>query len=309
MNVATPARSSISYTAIRATTAAVCLAVLVGAVGPSLGETPNSDPVLAVVNGTQIHESDYVVVDGMIGRNVPQMDESERRPHILNMIIDTTLLAQIAAARKIVDDPDTQRRVAYAHNEGLANHLLLETGLQAATDEAVRQAYDKLIAETKPEPEVRLRHIIFIVRNDKDVDAAKAAQARAEAARKRIKDGESFATVWADTSDNRSTVGNSGELGWVIRAELGKELGDAAFSLKQGEVSPVVKSQAGFHILEVEERRDRTPATFDQIKARLAAIVARKAQVEVLQKARATAKIELFDEPKGTADKVAPKSN
>lgn len=304
MNVASPARISISDTAIRTMTAAICLAVLVATAGPSLGETPNSDPVLAVVNGKEIHQSDYIVVSAMIGRNVPQTDESERRPHILSMMIDTMLLAQVAAEQKMTDDPDTQRRVTFARNEGLSNHLLLMTGQQAVTDEAMHQLYDKMIAETKPEQEVRLRNMIFTVKNGKDPESVKVAQARAEAALKRIKGGESYATVWADVSDNRTVVGNGGELGWVIREELGKELADAAFSLKPGEVSPVVKTMAGFHILQVDEKRDRTPATFEQIKDRLASAVASRAEFEVLQKARDAAKVEVLEQPKPAVDKV-----
>lgn len=307
MKIALASRTTTSLTAARATAAAICFAVLLGPAGPSFGETQTSDPVIAIVNGTQLHESDLAVVNQMIGRNIPSQDPVERRESVVNMMIDATLLAQIASERKIVDQADIERRITFARNQGLADHLLTVTGKGAVNDEGVRKAYDELVQKSpKGEPEVHLRQIFFQVKDAKDDAAVKAAQDKAEAALKRLKGGDAFAAVFADMSED-ALAPKGGDQGWKIRAELGKEIADAAFALKAGEVSPVIKTAAGFHIVKVEEHRDRKPATFEQIKDRLADILSSQAQFELIHKARESAKIERLDAA-ASADK-APKSN
>jgi peptidylprolyl isomerase/peptidyl-prolyl cis-trans isomerase C len=308
MKIAFASRMPTSLTTVRATAAAICLAVLLGGAGPSLGETQTSDPVVAVVNGTQLHESDLAAVNQIVGRNIPTQDAVERRESVLNMIIDAMLLAQIANERKIVDQADIERRVTFARNQGLADHLLTVTGKDAVNDESVRKTYDEMTQKSpKSEPEVHLRQMFFRVKDAKDDTATNVAQDKAEAALKRLKGGDAFAAVFAEMSDDAALAPIGGDQGWRIRAELGKEIADAAFALKAGEVSPVIKTAAGFHIIEVEEHRDRKPATFEQIKGRLADILSSKAQFDLIRKARESAKIERVDAA-ASADRAA-KSN
>src|SRR5262249_13044202 len=154
----------------------------------------------------------------------------------------------------------------YARNEGLANHLLTMVGKEAATDENVRKAYDELVAKSaKSEPEVLLREMFFEVKDQNDPKASEAAQAKAETALKRIKNGDAFEAVWVEMSENKAATAGGGNRGWVIRGEMGREIADAAFNLKDGEVSSIIKTGAGLHIIKVDAHRDRKPATFEQI--------------------------------------------
>lgn len=309
MNVAPALRMPTPLAIARAATAAICLAALMGTAAPSLGETPNADPIVVIVNGTQLHQSDLAVVDQMMGRNIPAMNPVERRESVIKLMVDAILLAQIANERKITDQADIDRRIVYARNQGLADHLLTVVGKEAVTDESVRKAYDELVLKAaKTEPEVHLRQMIFLVKDAKDQAAIKAAQGKAEAALKRLKNGDAFTAVYSDMSDDAAVAANGGDQGWKIRMELGREIADAAFALKDGEVSPIVKSAAGFHIIKVEEHRDRKPATFEQIKDRLAIMLSSKAQFDLIRNARASAKIEQPDAP-AASDKAAPKSN
>jgi peptidyl-prolyl cis-trans isomerase C len=320
MNVAPALRMPTPLAIARATTAAICFAMLMGTTGPSVAETQTavaettqaseqaSDPVIAIVNGTKLHESDLAVVNQMIGRNIPVADKVERRASVLQMMIDGMLLAHVADERKIVDEADLQRRITFARNQGLADNLLIVTAKQAVTDDSVRKAYDELLKNAKPEPEVHLRQIIFLVKDAKDDTAVKAAQDKAETAVKRLKNGEDFATVFAAMSDDAAVAAQGGDAGWRIHAELGKEISDAAFALKAGEISSPIKTSAGFHIIKVEEQRERKPATFEEIKDRLAGMLASRAQFELIHQLRDSAKIERFDTPAATG-KTTGKSN
>src|SRR5690348_2979226 len=116
MNVASALRMSHPINAVRAGATAFCLAMMLGTVGPAFSQAADADRVVAIVNGTQVYESDLELVDEIVGRNLPSQDKAERRDSILKMMIDTVLLAQVANERKIVDDADIQRRITFARN-------------------------------------------------------------------------------------------------------------------------------------------------------------------------------------------------
>ena len=306
MNVLPAVRMSNPVTRARAGAAALWLGIMLGAAGPAFGESPSADHVVATVNGTQIHESELQLVDEIIGRNLPTRDTVERRETLMKMLIDTVLLAQVAKDRKIEDDADIQRRIAFARNQGLMNHLLSVVGKQAMTEEATRKAYEEVVLKgTNHEQEVHLRHLFFMIAEPKDDAAVKAAEEKAKAALERIKKGEDFAAVVTDVSDDPVSKARGGDFDWRVRGEMGKEYADVAFKLKKGEVSPLIKTAVGWHILKLEDQRPRKPAEYEKIRDRLAAMVAGAAQIELIDKVRAEAKIELMDQPNDSS-KEAP---
>ena len=283
--------------------AAAGLWAVLGMASPSRAEAPDADRVVAIVNGTKIHESDLAVVDQMMGRNVTSMQRDERHDAVLNLVVDSILLAQLAEARHVVDQADIDRRVTFARNQGLADNLLIVAGKEAVTDESEHKLYDAIVEKMPAQPEVHLRQIFFRLANAGDDDVVKATREKAEAALKRLHDGEDFAAVYGAVSDDRATAPNGGDQGWHIRGELGMDIFDAAMALKPGELT-LIKTAAGFHILRLEDRRERKPPAFDQVKDRLAAMVEAKARRDLIDKARESAKIERIE-----ISKVEPKSN
>jgi peptidyl-prolyl cis-trans isomerase C len=308
MNVVPAFRlSSNRITTARAGAAAFWLAIMLGTAGPAFGQSGNTDPVIAVVNGTQVHESELQLVDEIVGRNLPTQDKVERRESLLKMLIDTILLSQEAKDRKIVDEADIQRRVNFARNQGLMIGLLSTLGQQAVTEQAIRKAYEDVVLKpASNDPQLHLRHILFLVKEPKDDAAVNAAEAKAKAALDRIKKGEDFAAVVAEVSEDPVTKATGGDFGWRTRAEMGKEYAEATISLKNGEVSPLIKTAAGWHIIKLEDQRLRKPEELEKLRDRIAAMVAAAAQYEFVQKVRSSAKIERLDQP---ADKEAPRGN
>jgi peptidylprolyl isomerase/peptidyl-prolyl cis-trans isomerase C len=254
--------------------------------------------VIVVVNGTEIHESDLRVADEAIGKNLPTMDKVERRESITAMLIDTILFSQAAKNQKIGDEADLQRRMTYARNQGLMNELLTVTGERAVSEEALRKAYQELIVKNATETELHLRHVFFKFSDAKDEAAVKAAEEKAKLALARINKGEDFAKVVADVAEDATVKGTGGDFDWRTRSEMGKEYAEVAFTMKQGDVSPLIKTLFGWHIIKLEDQRTRRPPEFDKVKDRLAAVVSRAAQFELVDKLRADAKIERLDQPK-----------
>jgi peptidyl-prolyl cis-trans isomerase C len=306
MNVVPAFRLSNPIAAACAGAAAVCLLAMLGAAGPTFGQSPSTDPVIAVVNGTQVHESELQVVDEVVGRNLITQDKVERRETLLKMLIDTILLGQVAKDRNIADEADLQRRMTFARNQGLMNHLLAAVGRQAMTEEAIRKAYEEVVVKpASNETELHLRHLVVMIQDPKDDAAVKAAEEKARAALERIQKGEDFAAVVADASDDPVSKARGGDYDWRVRGMMGGEYADAAFKLKKGEVSPLIKTAVGWHIIKLEDQRTRKPVEYEKIRDRIATMVSNMAQLELVNKVRAEAKIERMDQP-DVADKAAP---
>ena len=321
MKVVSASRASNPLANARAGAAAILLAALIGTTGQTFAQTPAADRVIAIVNGTEVHESDIRVTDEMVGRNLNSQDPVERHDIILKMYIDTILLSKVANERKIVDEADIQRRVTFARNQGLMNNLLSTVGQQAVTDEAIQKAYQEVVVKAaNNEPELQLRHIFFLFKDAKDDAAVKDAEEKAKAAFKRIKAGEDFAAVASDVSEDPITKAKGGDFGWRGRPEMGEDYAKIAFAMKKGEVSEPIKTAIGWHIVKVEDQRARTPIALDKIRGRIAAMVAANAQFEFVDKLRAEAKIERFDAQQASdkqqpsdkpqaSDKAAPKAH
>jgi peptidylprolyl isomerase/peptidyl-prolyl cis-trans isomerase C len=284
-------------TTARAGAAIVLLAVMLGAGAPALAQSPSTDPVVAIVNGSPIHESELELADEVIGRNLLVQDPVERRETLLKMMTDAVLLAKVATDRHIEDQADLQRRATFARNQGLTNHLLTVVGQQAVTEDAMRKAYQEVVLNgVTTEPELHLRHLVVMIVPPADDAAVKAAEQKARTAMDRINKGEDFTAVVADVSDDPVTKARGGDYDWRQRGEMGKEYADVATKLKKGEVSQPFKTAVGWHILKLEDTRPRKPADYDKIRDRLAAMVASAAQIELVDKVRAEAKIERPDQ-------------
>jgi peptidylprolyl isomerase/peptidyl-prolyl cis-trans isomerase C len=294
--------------------ATILLAVMLGTAGPALGQSAPVDRVVATVNGTKIHDSDIQLADQIVGRNLTTQDPVERRETILKMVADTILLAQVAKDRKIVDEADLQRRLNFARNQGLMNHLLSVVGQDAVTEDSIRNAYEQVVVKAvgNEQEEVHYRHLFLLVKETKDEAAAKEVEDKAKAALKRINGGEDFAAVAADVSEDPVTKVKGGDFGWRVVSEIGREYADAIATLKNGEVSPLIRTAVGWHIIKLEDRRARKPIPLEKIRDRIAAMVAANAQFELVDKLRAEARIERLD-PANAVDKEpakeSPKSN
>jgi parvulin-like peptidyl-prolyl isomerase len=126
------------------------------------------------------------------------------------------------------------------------------------TDEAVRDSYKQ----------VKARHILIQVKPGADKNAAdSAARKKADEVLAKLKGGADFATMARQVSDDKETAPKGGDLGWLGSGQTMPEFERAAFGLKPGEMSGVVKSPSGYHIIRVEEVRYNLPKDFEQKKA------------------------------------------
>jgi peptidyl-prolyl cis-trans isomerase C len=248
--------------------------------------------VLATIDGDPITQDDVNVAMEDIGPGLPQgMEGPERDKYVLDYLIDMKLVAKKAAADKLSDTPEFARKAAYSHDKLLMEALLGNVAKTAATEEAEHKVYDEAAKAQPPQPEIHARHILLPTEEE-----AKAALAR-------VKAGEDFAKVATELSKDPGAEG--GDLGWFTKDKMVPEFADAAFKLEPGQVSDPVKSQFGWHIIKVEEKRMKTFPPFDQVKDQAARYVVQKAQSELIMQLRNGAKIERLAEEK-PADAAKP---
>ncbi|MGZ5811748.1 MAG: peptidylprolyl isomerase [Xanthobacteraceae bacterium] len=163
--------------------------------------------------------------------------------------------------------------------------FLRELAKKSVTEEAMHKVYDDAVKQMTPEEEVHARHILVEKEDD-----AKAIAAQ-------IKGGTDFATLAKEKSIEPGAKESGGDLGFFAKEQMVPEFADAAFKLEKGKVSDPVKTQFGWHIIKVEDKRTKPVPSYDQVKDQLQTFVVRKAQSDLVAKLRASAKIERTDPP------------
>jgi peptidyl-prolyl cis-trans isomerase C len=249
-------------------------------VGVPAARAQAPDPVVAKVNGTEIRESDLAMAEEDLAGNLPQqMPPEGKREYLLQFVTDMVLVAKAGEAKKLGDSEEFKRKVAYTRTKLLMEQLLQTEAKAAVNDAAMKKVYDEAIGQMKKEPEVRARHIL--VENEDDAKAVLAE----------LKKGADFAEL-AKTKSKDPGSADGGDLGYFTKDQMVPEFSEVAFKLDKGALSDPVKSQFGWHIIKVEDKREREPPAFDKVKEQLENFLVRKSQSELITKLRAEAKIE-----------------
>ena len=245
---------------------------------------PASARVVATINGADITDEDVAVAMEDLGPTLPrELDAAQRASYVLDYLIDTKMVAQKAVADKVADQPDFQRKLAYYRDKALMESVLGTVAKDSSTDAAMHKVYDDAAKAQKPEPEAHASHILV-----ETEEQAKAVIAR-------LKAGEDFAKVAKEVSKDPGSEG--GDLGWFTKDRMVPEFADAAFAMEPGQLSAPVKSQFGWHVIRLDEKRTRPFPAFEAVKDQVARYVVQKAQADLITGLRKDAKIDKMDAP------------
>jgi peptidyl-prolyl cis-trans isomerase C len=239
-----------------------------------------SDPVVAKVNGVEIKESDLKAAEEDIGTQLPPMAPEAKKEYLITYVADMILVSKAAEAKKLGDTADFKRKLANARVKLLMEALLQNEAKAAVTDEAMKKVYAEAIKDVGNEQEVSARHILV-----ETEDEAKKVAAD-------LKGGGDFIAIAKERSKDPGSKDQGGDLGFFGKDQMVPEFAEAAFKLDKGQTSDPVKSQFGWHIIRVDDKRTKEPPSFDQVKGQIENYVQRKAQADLIQKLRAEAKIE-----------------
>jgi peptidyl-prolyl cis-trans isomerase C len=278
----------------RAGLAAASLALLLAAAGPLRAEDAK-DPLIAKVDGVEIHQSDLAIAEEAAGQ-IPPMPPEAKRDYLVQFMADLILVSKAAEDKKIGDSAEFKQQLEFDRRKLLMSDLMEQVGKSALTDEAMHKVYDEAVKQIGEQPEVHARHILIRAAAG-DAKASDAAKAKIEAVIARLNKGEDFAAVAKEVTEDPSGKANGGDLGYFTKEQMVPEFADVAFTLDKGQISGPVKTQFGWHVIKVEDKRMKPPPKFDEVKQQIEQYVVRKAQADLVTKLRGEAKIEKFYKP------------
>ncbi len=291
---------------------------------------PLPDPV-ARVNGMPIAAADlqkaYKALVSSQGAQIPAGKEQEVRKFVLNQLISAELMYQIAQKTPVVDlnkkidDAITQLKGRFKsddeYRKALAQQELTEKELRelirrnvvienhikqtiastvTVTDQEAKAFYDKNPDTFTLPEQVRASHILISVDPKASAADRKKARAKAEALLKQLKAGADFAKLAKEDSGCPSSK-QGGDLGYFSKGQMVKPFEDAAWALKPGQLSGVVETQFGYHIIKVTEKRGPSKIPFESVKGRIEGSLKERRVGELvnaeLETARKSAKIEI----------------
>ncbi len=253
------------------------------AAGAAHGQSDDAeDGLVATVNGEEIRESDVAMMFSFLPAQYRQFELTTIYPQLVERLVDRRLLAQAARREGLADTAEVKRRLVYLTNEVLQNAFLTLRVEAKLTEERLRAAYETMIAARPPNVEIRARHILLEGEED-----AKSVIAELEA-------GADFAELAKQKSTGPSGA-NGGDLGYFTPAKMVPAFAQAAFALEPGAITTApVKTQFGWHVIKVEDRRETPPPSFEEVRTSIRDQEARQLIGELTGSLRAAADVRRF---------------
>lgn len=309
------------------------LLALVAQVGAQTGTAPASalppNPVVLTVNGSPVYAAEVALVMQSVAAQAQQAGAELSQDELIGagtrQMVETRLLAQEARRREIsVDTADVDaamERIAEQNggraqleaslNRGGMTYAQFRNGVEEnnlvtrlvavsiqpslkVTDEEVAEYYAAHPERYRVPEKVHARHILLTTAAGDSDEQKAAARAKAEAARKRVLEGEDFAAVATEVSQCPSSA-QGGDLGFFAAEDMIQPFAEAAFAMKPGDTSEVVETQFGYHVIRVDERQAAATRTLDESRDRIRSGLEREkvsqAVGELLEKLTADAAI------------------
>ena len=266
---------------------ALLLAAMLLAGSPALGQvqavTPASDPVVARVDGNPIHLSEVEEAVRGLPEQFRAMPPQMLYPVMLDQMISQRVLSNAARKLNLQDTPEVRARVRQAEEEALQQALLAREIGPLLTEQALRARYDKDIASQPQEAQVRARHILL----QTETDAKNAITA--------LQGGADFAALARERSRGPGAA-EGGDLGFFKKEEMPDAFAEAAFALQPGQFTATpVRTQFGWHVIKLEERREEPRPTFEQSEEELRRAIIEEAATQVVDRLRAQATVQRFN--------------
>ena len=301
---------------------------------PAVKAVPAQLPeIVARVNGEAINATELQnAVKGLEGRAggaVPADQRDRVFRGVLDDMIGYKLLVQEAKARKVaVPDAEVEAQVAQIRSqfpdqqqfeqalaaqkmtlqdvrEDARKEMSVEKLVEgeiaakvAVKPEAVTDFYQKNQDKFQQGPRVHASHILIQVQQGADAAAKQQAKAKADALLKDLKAGKDFAAAAKENSQDPGSAPNGGDLGYFEQGQMVPQFEQAAFALKPGQMSEVVETQFGYHIIKVAERQDSRVVPLEEAKTQIEQYLteqSRHAETELFVNAlKAKAKIEIL---------------
>ncbi|MCB1478275.1 MAG: peptidylprolyl isomerase [Rhodobiaceae bacterium] len=239
--------------------------------------------VVITVNGVEITNADVQMAVAEMTDVLRQVPPQQHGEYILSFLTDVTLVSQEAEKEGFAANEDFKRQLTFLRNKALVQAKLQAVGEAAATEEAIKARYEEAIKDFQPQEEVRARHIL--VKTEEEAKSIKAE----------IDGGKSFEDLAKEHSTDGSSQ-NGGDLGYFTKDMMVAPFGETAFALEVGEVSDPIKTQFGWHIIKLEDKRMSSPPKLEEVRAEVVRNLIQTARRDYIKSLREGADIVRKDE-------------
>lgn len=273
---------------------AAALLALAACNPPAAAPTAAAGPAAATVNGVAIPQAR---VDSFVkqGAASGRPDTPEVRKAIIDGLALQMLAAEAALKKGLDKTPEVVDQLDGVRQSVLANAYVEDfIKTHPATDEALKAEYERIKAGMTG-TEYKARHILV----DKEAEAR-------EIIAKLKKDPGAFAKLAAEKSKDPGSKSRGGDLGWFDARRMVPEFGEALAKMEKGQISQApVKTQFGYHVIQLEDTRAIEPPPFDTVKANLSQQLQQQSVKKELDELKAKAKIEIVGAAPGAAASAA----
>jgi len=261
--------------------AAAALVALVAASG--VAHAQDTDPVIAKIGDQEVRQSELDLAISSLDPQLQRMPEEQKRAAALSSVVDVKLLVKDAEKEGLQNDETFKQRVAFITERELHNVFFKKHVVDAVTKEEVKARYDKEIAAIPPQEEVKARHIL--VKTEED----------AKAIIKELEAGKSFVEL-AKAKSTDPNKDEGGDLGYFTKGRMVPEFETAAFALEKGAYTKEpVKTQFGYHVILVEDKRPQAPPKLEEVEPQVRQLVMRDKYLALLASAKKTTEVEIPD--------------
>lgn len=243
---------------------------------------PGGDPVVARVDGAEIRFSDVTEAAQRLPEQFRGMPPQILFPLLIDQMVSEAVVTQAARKAGLQDTPEVRRQMARIEDQVIQQALIGREIAEKVTEQSLRARYQREIADQPAEAEVRARHIL--VQTESEARAIIAALAG----------GADFAATAREKSRGPGAA-EGGDLGFFKKEDMPEALGEAAFALQPGQVGPnPVRTQFGWHVVKVEERREQPRPSFEEAEAGLRRAASEEVAEALVERLRGQARIERF---------------
>ena len=271
---------------------ALCIAMPAQA-AKTKAKAAQTDLVVATVDGNNITLSEIESVRASNPKLSALPLESVYEP-LLDNIIDLNVVAAAATAEKVQNTPEFKKMTKEFEKQLLARYYLEQQAKKNQTKEKLEALYDQFKKDNPPQEEMSAAHILL------------KTEKEAQDVIQQLQKGADFAELANKVSENKGLEG--GDLGYFSRELMVPEFSEAAFAMKEGEISKKpVKTKFGYHVIKAGPRRLSETPKFEDVEQELMQMQAAQSVEETMQKLRKKAKIVKTPVKFGADGKVSAK--
>jgi len=262
------------------------------------------DDVVAKIGDRKVTISEFNKMLGYLDSEKQKLIEKspQLKENLLKQYVQGIVISNLAKKKGFDKNPELKEQLEMLKDNYIAIEYLKKEVVNKVevSEEDIKSYYEIHKDEFKTPEMVRARHILIKTDTSASDNDKKKSREKAEDILKKIKAGEDFAKLASDLSDDTGSKTNGGELGFFPKGRMVKSFEDAAFSLKPGELSGIVETQFGYHIIKVEEKKESGMEPFDtakeKIKQKLLPEPTKIKVAEFIEKAMKDANIEIHPE-------------